>query len=156
LTLLEPENGSARSRTLPFEEYIEGLSPDGRYLLLQNSLSFVRRVVDTSDFSNVLRLDENQQWLSAPWSPHGNRLVLIANGEPTLFGLDEDADTALAGLPEAITREVVWSPDGERFALVSMLSNSGYGLNLYDSDGQPLVEPIVSPAVPAALPAFGR
>ena len=156
LTLLEPETGAQHSQPLSPDEYIEGLSADGRYLLLQNSLSFERRIVHTADFSDALRAGENQQWLSAPWPPAGNRLVLLANGAPTLFDLDDDSAVTLAGLPaDAITRNILWSPDGQRFAIVSMLSDTGFGLNLFAADGALLAEPIVAPGVPVPLPQFG-
>lgn len=155
LTFYEPESGATRTETLPFEEYIEGMSADGRYLLLQNTLTFHRRVIDTTDFSDALRADENQQWIGALWPSVGNRLVLLHDGTPTLFDLDAGTQAALDGLPEAITRNVLWSPDGQRLAIVSVLSSGGFGLNLFDVDGDTLTEPVLAPVVPLPLPQFG-
>jgi len=156
LTLYVPETGALHTEPLASDEYTEGLSADGRYLLLQNTLNFQRRVVRTADFSDALRAGENQQWLSAPWPPYGNRLVLLENGAPTLFDLDEHSVVPLAGLPsDAITRNILWTPDGKRFAVVSMLSDTGFGLNLFAADGKPLAEPIRAPGVPVPLPQFG-
>lgn len=156
LTLYDTQTGATHTEALASDEYPEGLSADGQYLLLQNALTFQRRVVYTTDFRDALRAGENQQWLSAPWPPSGNRLVLLAQGVPTLFDLDADRVVPLDGLPpDTITRNILWSPDGARFVIVSMLSDSGYGLNLFAADGQPLAEPLVAPAVPVPLPQFG-
>jgi Tol biopolymer transport system component len=157
LTIYEPETGTSRTSTLSADEYVEALSADGQYLLLQNALDFERRIVATADFSEVVHTGQSGQWQSTPWPPQGNRIVLMDNGVPTLFRLDDDSSIPLEGLPDnAATRNTIWSPDGARFAIVSILSDSSYGLNIFDISGQPLIEPILSPVVAVPLPQFGR
>jgi len=156
LTLYEPETGALHTAPLDSREYVEGVSADGRYVLLQDTFYFHRRVLHTDDFSEALRISENQQWLSAPWPAQGNRLVALTEAGPTLFSLDDDSAVPLDGLPEnTVTRNVIWSPDGKRFAVVSMLTDSGFGLNLFAADGKSLAEPIIAPGVPVPLPQFG-
>lgn len=155
-TVLNLTSGAAHTQPLDYGIIMAELSPNGRYLLLQNPSTFEVWALRMADMHEVARATASHSPFSSPWPLQSNRLMLYSGTQPILYDLDNGTSIMLEEGPPPTNRTPVrsihWAPNGERFVLLSRHVDNRMVLSLFDADGKPLLPPMEIPGGPSPYP----
>lgn len=109
------------------------LAPDRSWLVLERWTELGNNLVTVNADGSGFRVIATEQWQSAHISPNGTKIAAVQLVEavgPVLIIMNRDGTgRETVHLPNGLTNQVEWSPDGRKLAVTNSSSNS---LAVYD------------------------